>query len=251
MYRIGKMELDNTDEDYRHILIELQNVETKYNILKESKRLKNWEEIDGKDVSLGTKNIFINLDETPLTRKENTRLRKERNRLRSLEENKEKKIFISKGKLKIDNIIHDEFKIENSLFQMWGDATGLMEIKILSWNCNGKFRKLITFLNNYTQYHIMHLSETKHNSYTNFNVLTNFICVSNPGTMLGVTDRGANILFIKKPIYKVLKKRDILNGELFCISVIPYWFLYTLFQLTHDTTEMNRLLSSLTFYPIS
>ena len=29
MYRIGKMELDNTDEDYRQILIELQNVETK------------------------------------------------------------------------------------------------------------------------------------------------------------------------------------------------------------------------------
>ena len=91
MYRIGKMELDNTDEDYRQFLIELQNVETKYNILKESKRLKNWEEIDGKDVSLGTKNIFINLDETPLTRKENARLSKERNRLRSLEENKEKK----------------------------------------------------------------------------------------------------------------------------------------------------------------
>ena len=92
---------------------------------------------------------------------------------------------------------------------MSGDATGLMEIKILSWNCNGKFRKSITFLNKYTQYHIMHLSETKHNSYTNFNVPTNFIFVYNPGTRLGVTDRGGNILFIKKTIYRRLKKNEI------------------------------------------
>ena len=121
-----------------------------------------------------------------------------------------------------------------------------MEIKILSWHCNGKFRKSITSLNKYTQYHIMHLSETKHNSYTNFNVPTNFISVSNLGTRLGVTDRGANILFIKKTMYKRLKKT-----RYFEWGIILYFsdtlLILTLFQLTHDTTEMNRLLSSLTF----
>ena len=81
-----------------------------------------------------------------------------------------------------------------------------MEIKLLSCNCNGKLDNSITFLNKYTQYHIMHLSETKHNSYTTFNVPTYFVCVSNPGLRLGDTDRGGNILFIKKPIYKRLKK---------------------------------------------
>ena len=41
-------------------------------------------DLDGKDASLGSKYIFINLDETPLTRKENARLR-------GMEENKERK----------------------------------------------------------------------------------------------------------------------------------------------------------------
>ena len=39
----------------------------------------------------------------------------ERNRLRSLDENRNKEIVIHKGKIKIDEAIHDEFNIDNQL----------------------------------------------------------------------------------------------------------------------------------------
>ena len=68
------------------------------------------------DESPMTRNIYINPDESPMTRKENARLRKERDRLRNLDENAGKKIVIHKGKLKVDNIVHDELNIENQLF---------------------------------------------------------------------------------------------------------------------------------------
>ena len=51
-----------------------------------------------------------------MTRKENARLRKEGERLHSLDENAEKQIVIHKGKLEVDNIVPDEFNIENQLF---------------------------------------------------------------------------------------------------------------------------------------
>ena len=123
--RLGKR-ADNSpaDEDYRQILIKFKTVEMKREVLKNSKLLKNWgrrdigEDVNGedKDICLGTKVIFINHDETPLTRKENYRLRQERNRLRMLEENHDKKIVISKGKLLVDDIVYDQFKIENQIF---------------------------------------------------------------------------------------------------------------------------------------
>ena len=92
----------------------------KYDVLKKSKLLKDWEagdEADAKSPSMGNRNIFINQDESPLTRKENYRLRKERDRLRTLEENKNKKVVIYKGKLKVDDDILDEFKIENQILK--------------------------------------------------------------------------------------------------------------------------------------
>ena len=115
-YRIGKIDDDNQDEDYRQILVELDSVETKHKVLKNGKKLKDWNV--GKDACLGLKAIFINIDETPLTRKENARLRKERNRLRALEENQGKQIFITKGKLKVENVVHDVFNIENQLLDV-------------------------------------------------------------------------------------------------------------------------------------
>ena len=75
----------------------------KHNVLRDSKKLKDWK--DGKNSSLGAKTVDINFDETLLTRNENARLRKEGNRLRDLEENAKKRIFISKGKIKIDDVI--------------------------------------------------------------------------------------------------------------------------------------------------
>ena len=55
----------------------------------------------------------LNQDESPLTRKENYRLRTERNIFRNLEENKEKKIIIYRGKLTVVGNVYDEFNIEN------------------------------------------------------------------------------------------------------------------------------------------
>ena len=61
--------------------------------------------------TLGNRDILINKDESSLVRKENHRLRMERNRLCSLDENRNKKIVI----LKIDEAIHDEFNLDNKL----------------------------------------------------------------------------------------------------------------------------------------
>ena len=81
-----------------------------------------------------------------------------------------------------------------------------MKIKILSWNCNGKLKKSLEFLKSYSQYHVIHLSETKHNSSTNFNIPKNFTPVSKPGVRLGDVDRGGNIVFIQKFLYKRIRK---------------------------------------------
>ena len=113
IYRLGSKP-DDTENDYRQIMIKFKTNKDKYEILRCSKLLKNWR--DDKDTSLGTRNIYINPDESPMTRKENARLRKERDRLRNLDENAGKKIVIHKGKLKVDNIVHDELNIENQLF---------------------------------------------------------------------------------------------------------------------------------------
>ena len=97
-------------------MLEFHTVEVKYNVLKKSQSLKGWKE--NRDSSLGTKDVYLNIDETPLTRKENARLRKERNRLRILEENKDKRIFLTKGVLKVDDNIVDRFNIDNQLLVM-------------------------------------------------------------------------------------------------------------------------------------
>ena len=54
------------------------------------------------------------------------------------------------------------------------NKTGSMfDIKIISWNCNGKLKAAINFAKQYVAtYHIIHLSETKHNNFTKFTIPT-------------------------------------------------------------------------------
>ena len=88
------------------------------------------------------------------------------------------------------------------------NTTGaVLEVKIISWNCNGRLTKGINFIGQYTKsHHLIHLSETKHNDFTNFNTPSGFICISKPGVRKGDTDRGGNIIFIKEQIRKYVKK---------------------------------------------
>ena len=115
--RIGRKvtfnEHDDGREDARRIMLKFKSKKAKYEVLRKTKSLKGWTQ--HKYRTLGNNDIFINHDESPMTRKENLRLRKERNRLRNLDENKNKKIIIYKGKLMVDGNPHDEFNIENQL----------------------------------------------------------------------------------------------------------------------------------------
>ena len=95
------------------IMVQFKSTKAKFDVLSHAKDIKGWNE--DKSVILGNREIFINQDESPLTRKENHRLRMERNRLRKLDENRDKKIVIYKGKLKVDEVIQDEFNIDNQL----------------------------------------------------------------------------------------------------------------------------------------
>ena len=116
VYRIGKkVAIDDgaDNDDKRKIMLKFKSKGTKFKILHCTKLLKGWKE--NKERVLGGGNIFINHDESPMTRKENYRLRNERNRLRQLSENKDKQVIIYQGKLKIDNKVYDEFNIENQL----------------------------------------------------------------------------------------------------------------------------------------
>ena len=81
-----------------------------------------------------------------------------------------------------------------------------MEIKVLSWNCNGKLKQSIEFLQKYLHFHIIHISETKHNSFTEFKVPKKFTPLSRPGIRLGDRDRGGNIVFIRTVLYKRIRK---------------------------------------------
>ena len=69
--RVAGNEDDNDVQDTRRIMIELKSKKAKYEVL----RNVNW--TTDKDPTLDNKNIFINQDESPLTRKENYRLRTE------------------------------------------------------------------------------------------------------------------------------------------------------------------------------
>ena len=112
-YRLGKKDASNNAEDYRQIMVKFKSTSITSDVIRHAKNIKGWKE--DKSNTLGNREIFINIDESPLVRKENHRLRMERNRLRSLDENRNKKIVIHKGKLKIDEAIHDEFNIDKPI----------------------------------------------------------------------------------------------------------------------------------------
>ena len=83
----------------------------------------------------------------------------------------------------------------------------VLDIKISSWNCNGRLTQAINFIGQFVKsHHIIHLSETKHNNFTQFNIPTGFVPISKPGIRKGDFDRGGNILFVKAHIRKYIKK---------------------------------------------
>ena len=90
-------------------MVRFKSTSTTSEVLRHAKNIKGWKE------DKSNREIVINKDESTLVGKENHRLRMERNRLRSLDENRNKKIVIHKGKLKIDEAILDEFNIDNQL----------------------------------------------------------------------------------------------------------------------------------------
>ena len=76
---------------------------------------------------------------------------------------------------------------------------------MMSWNCNGKLSQANNFIGQYTSPHdIIHLSGSKHNSYTTFKVPGGFKCISRPGCRRNV-DRGGIIVYIKNWLYKYIK----------------------------------------------
>ena len=82
----------------------------------------------------------------------------------------------------------------------------IVNISIMSWNCNGKLSEATNFIQQYISSHdVIHLSESKHNLYTKFNIPANFRCISRPGYRRDV-DRGGNIIYIKTWLYKYIKK---------------------------------------------
>ena len=58
-------------------MVKLNSMNDKFDVLHNAKKIKEWKE--RKCNSLGNKEIFINQDESPMTRKENYRLWIERN----------------------------------------------------------------------------------------------------------------------------------------------------------------------------
>ena len=76
----------------------------------------------------------------------------------------------------------------------------------MSWNCNGKLVAAINHIGQYTSTHeIIHISESKHNSYTSFKIPDNFQCISKPGSRNKDVDRGGNIIFMKMWLHKYLR----------------------------------------------
>lgn len=79
----------------------------------------------------------------------------------------------------------------------------------------------------YSQYHIIHLSETKHNNFTNYKIPKTFKTISRPGIRLGDKDRVGNIIFIRDTLYqKVRKTRYCEWGMILYFSDLSLIFVY-------------------------
>ena len=89
----------------RPIKIKFMKTSSRNKILTGSKRLRGNQTFN---------NVYINPDESDLSRKENARLRKVASNLRK--ENPTNKVYIKQGKVFLDNIQRDIFDIGNQLF---------------------------------------------------------------------------------------------------------------------------------------
>ena len=94
--RLGK----ERTEKKRTIKMSVPSVQVRDEILKSAKKLKTGPD----DIS----NVYIKKDQHPVYIAENNRMRKKMFELRQKEENIDKNIKIEKGKLLVDNVVHDQ-----------------------------------------------------------------------------------------------------------------------------------------------
>ena len=124
---------------------------------------------------------------------------------------------------------------------------------MVAWNCNGKLNSAIdTVIKKFTSAsHIIHLSETKHNNYTKFETPINYVTLSRPGTRLGDVDRGGNIIFLKKYLYKYLKKTAYFEwGIVLYFNDVTLLFVYIVpddsrYHRDVSFTELHNVLSNI------
>ena len=87
--------------------IKLRNEEDKRKLVTESRKLTR--------TTPDLHEIFVNFDESPLTRRENARLRTSRKDLKKA--NPDKEVTIRGRKVYLGNVVVDEFDILNQVFQ--------------------------------------------------------------------------------------------------------------------------------------
>ena len=80
--------------------------------------LKNTNKLNELNVDHVFKKVYIKSEQTPLTRKENSRLYDQFKKLREThKDNAENRIRLEKGKLYMNNDVVDEFNLANQIFQ--------------------------------------------------------------------------------------------------------------------------------------
>ena len=95
-------------------LLEFKSFDKKKDLLKDCKNLKDLPE----DHVL--KKVYIKNEQTPLTRKENSRLYQEFKKLQEAHQiNADNRVRLEKGKLYLNNTVVDEFNLANQIFQNW------------------------------------------------------------------------------------------------------------------------------------
>ena len=110
-YRIIKTFEPRNDLPRHSCLIGFSNLNAKKNILSNSKKLNGLPETDEK------KKVFIKSEQTPLNRKENSRLYQAFKQLQNThEEDESQKVKLERGKLYLNDEIVDEFSLTNQLF---------------------------------------------------------------------------------------------------------------------------------------
>ena len=123
---------------------------------------------------------------------------------------------------------------------------------MVSWNCNGRLKAAISAINKFTpSTDIIHLSETKHNNFTDFNTPIGYVPISRPGIRLGDTDRGGNIIFLKKFLYRTVRKTSYFEwGVVLYFNDVTIVFLYLVpddsrYYRDESLTELFTILNNI------